>query len=383
LTVVIPIGNVEPETGTHVTDTEPSTRSVAEALKFTTTPNELDVLTIMSAGKVKVGGVVSTTVSVTVTSKLPLAVFVCESVAEQLTVVVPTGNVEPDAGKQVTGTEPSTKSLAETVKFTAMPEASVVSTVIFAGKFKVGAVVSTAETLKLAVPVLPCVSVAEQLTVVVPNANVEPEVGKQAWVFTASSGSVAEVLYVTTAPAGPVASTLKSAGTVHSGDVLSTNVTVTVKLPFAVFLCASVAEQLTVVIPTGNVEPEAGTHVTATEPSTRSVAEAVKLTTVPDGFEVFVVISVGKVNTGAVVSTTVTSKLAVPILPFVSVAVQWTVVVPNANVEPEAGEQDCVLTVSSGSVTVAIYVATAPVGPVASTLKLAGTVHTGGVVSTT
>ena len=69
---------------------------------------------------------------------------------------------------------------------------------------------------------------------------------------------MAEAEYVATAPFDPVASTLKSAGTVHTGDVLSINVTVTLKLPFAVFLCASVAEQLTVVVPTGKVEPEAG-----------------------------------------------------------------------------------------------------------------------------
>ncbi len=52
-----------------------------------------------------------------------------------------------------------------------------------------------------------------------------------------------------------------------------------------------------------------------------------------------VVILAGKVKAGAVVSTSVMLKLAVPVLPCVSVAVQWTVVVPRVNVEPEAGEQ--------------------------------------------
>ena len=71
-----------------------------------------------------------------------------------------------------------------------------------------------------------------------------------------------------------------------------------------------------------NVEPEAGEQLTATAPSTRSMAEAVKLTTVPEGLEALVVILAGNVKEGGVVSTTVTLKLAVPILPFVSVAVQ-------------------------------------------------------------
>jgi hypothetical protein len=49
--------------------------------------------------------------------------------------------------------------------------------------------------------------------------------------------------------------------------------------------------------------------------------------------------------------------------------------------DPETGEQDCELTASSGSLAEAEYVTTVPLGPVASMLKLAGIVHTGGVVS--
>ena len=50
--------------------------------------------------------------------------------------------------------------------------------------------------------------------------------------------------------------------------------TVTVKLPFAVLLCASVALQFTVVVPSAKVLPEAGEQDTGTEPSTRSVEDA-------------------------------------------------------------------------------------------------------------
>ena len=51
--------------------------------------------------------------------------------------------------------------------------------------------------------------------------------------------------------------------------------TVTPKLAWLVLLCASVAEQFTVVGPTGNVLPEAGVQLGVTAPSTRSVALAV------------------------------------------------------------------------------------------------------------
>jgi len=54
------------------------------------------------------GGVVSCTV----TMKLPLDVLPALSVAEQVTTVTPRGNVEPDAGEQVTGSGPSTLSVA-------------------------------------------------------------------------------------------------------------------------------------------------------------------------------------------------------------------------------------------------------------------------------
>ena len=50
--------------------------------------------------------------------------------------------------------------------------------------------------------------------------------------------------------------------------------TKTVNEPVAVLWWASVAEQLTVVVPRANVIPDAGLQFTGTEPSTRSVAVA-------------------------------------------------------------------------------------------------------------
>ena len=61
-------------------------------------PGSVDL--VMFCGHVMVGF----SVSVTVTVKLQLAVLPEASVAVQLTVVVPTGKVEPDAGVQDTVT---------------------------------------------------------------------------------------------------------------------------------------------------------------------------------------------------------------------------------------------------------------------------------------
>jgi hypothetical protein len=51
-------------------------------------------------------------VSRTVTVKVAVAVLLRVSSAVQVTVVVPRGNVLPDAGAQLTGRTPSTTSLA-------------------------------------------------------------------------------------------------------------------------------------------------------------------------------------------------------------------------------------------------------------------------------
>ncbi len=74
------------------------------------------------------------------------------------------------------------------------------------------------------------------------------------------------------------------------------------------------AEQVTLVVPSGKVEPEAGEQVAATEPSTMSVAEAEKVAIAPDGPVASRVISEGTVTVGGVVSTTVILKLPVPVL---------------------------------------------------------------------
>jgi hypothetical protein len=108
-TFVVPTGKVLPEDGVQFTVTDPSTMSEADAEKVTTAPDGPVASSTMSEGRVSVGGVVSTTWML----KLPDAVLPRLSVDEQFTLVVPTGKVLPEAGEQVTGRGPSTRSEAD------------------------------------------------------------------------------------------------------------------------------------------------------------------------------------------------------------------------------------------------------------------------------
>ena len=206
---------------------------------------------------------------------------------------------------------------------------------------------------------------AEQATSVTPIGNVDPEAGAQATGLGPSTRSTADAAKVTTAPAGPVASPPAAAGTVSAGTVVSTTCTVNEALPE--LPAASSAVHDTVVVPTGKVEPDAGEQVTATPPaSTTSLATTVKATTAPAGPVASTVRSLDGSTTGALVSTTFTVKLAVPVNSVLSVAEQLTVVEPSANVEPDTGAHATVRLTPAASTAVAWYVTTAPSGPAAS-----------------
>src|SRR5262245_9238821 len=86
--------------------------------------------------------IVAAAVRVIVTVNEPLLPLPRVSVLEQLTVVVPTLKVEPEAGLQVTGRDPSTASVAVALNVTGLPNGSVVVSVMFAGRLSTGAVVS-------------------------------------------------------------------------------------------------------------------------------------------------------------------------------------------------------------------------------------------------
>jgi hypothetical protein len=125
----------------------------------------------------------------------------------------------------------------------------------FPGVVITGGVVSTTLTLNVAgAEVLPDASLAVQETVVVPRGKAVPEDGLHETVGAGSTMSVALTVKLTVAVpgAGPVASAVIGAGTVTPGGVVSTTVTLNggAGAPLA-------SMQFTVVVPSGNIDPEA------------------------------------------------------------------------------------------------------------------------------
>ena len=153
------------------------------------------------------------------------------------------------------------------------PAARVASTVTSDGTVMTGAVVSLTVTMNEADPLLPRASLAVQFTVVGPSGKIVPLAGLHVGGTMPSMVSVADVVKVNAPPVAPVASIVALAGTVTTGGVVSA--TVTVNDAVLMFPRASLAVQLTVVVPSGNVAPLAGVQVTATVPSTASLAVAV------------------------------------------------------------------------------------------------------------
>jgi hypothetical protein len=270
----------------------------------------------------------------TVTLKLALPVLPCESVAVQVTFVVPTGKLLPEDGLHVGVSGPSTLSFALAEKVTLVPDGFGVLTLKLPGTLTTGGVWSTrfTVTLKLALPVFPCESVAVQVTFVVPTGKLLPEDGLQEGVSGPSTLSFALAENVTVVPPADSVSTEKSPGTDTTGGVVSFSVTVTVKEAEPVFPCESVALQVTVVVPTGKVLPEDGLHVGVSEPSTVSFALASPyVTAFPPGLSVEVVTFAGGVTVGGVVSCTVT-------VPVCSTGVRSSVVVSQVTVVCPSGK---------------------------------------------
>src|SRR5438094_56368 len=116
------------------------------------------------------------------------------------------------------------------------------------------------------------------------------------------------------------------AGSVREGGVVSR--TVTVKLPWAVLACVSVAVQFTVVVPIAKLLPEAGVHVTGRGPSHAAEALAWKVTVAPAALVASTVVLPGGLITGGVWSTTVTVAVHEAEAPLLSVTVSVTVCGP-------------------------------------------------------
>src|SRR6188508_2954316 len=142
------------------------------------------------------------------------------------------------------------------------------------------------------------------------------------------------------------------------------------------------------VLPRLNWPPDAGVQVTTGLGSTGglSVAVTVKVTTAPLAPVASTVMSGCWLTTGAVVSTTCTTKVIGWLwLLLKSRAVQDTGVLPRANWPPDAGVQVTTGFGSTGGLSVAVTVklTTAPLAPVASTVMSACWATVGAMVSWT
>ena len=104
--------------------------------------------------------------------------------------------------------------------------------------------------------------------------------------------------------------------------------------------------QVTVVVPTGRIEPLGGLHTEVTPGQLSDTEGAAKVTAalleIGQVCAATAVTFAGQVIVGGCVSLTVTVKVQELVLFELSVAVQVTVVVPLRKVEPEAGAQTTV-----------------------------------------
>jgi hypothetical protein len=208
----------------------------------------------MFAGHTTVGACVSLTV--TVNEHEP--VFDDASVVVQLTVVVPTGKVEPVAGTHTTVAPGQLSVPVGVVKFTIAEHCpAVAGVVMFAGHVTAGASVSFTVTVNEHVPVFVDASVAVHVTVVTPTGKVAPDAGTHTTVAPGQLSDAVGVVKFTTAEHWPaVFDCVMFAGHVTAGACVSCTVTVNEQLGPAVVV------QLTVVVPTGKLDPEGGVHVT-------------------------------------------------------------------------------------------------------------------------
>src|SRR5438309_5539053 len=115
---------------------------------------------------------------------------------------------------------------------------------------------------------MPAEFIAVHVTLVLPNANVEPETGVHVTVGVLTISVAVGVVYVTAAPAELVASAVISLlGAIVDGVVSRT---ITSNDDEAELPAVSLAVHVILVSPNANVEPEIGVHVATLSPSTAS-----------------------------------------------------------------------------------------------------------------
>ena len=326
VTVVVPSGN---RGGASLATDATPTASDAVALPMSTGAPPGDAASpVTSAGAAIDGGVVSTTVTrCSAVAALPAA-----SAAVQVTTVVPSGRTggasfatEAMGVASAAAPAPAASPTAIRPSAASAPSGDSASTVMGGGTRTDGGVVSTTSTRCAAVALLPDASVAFHTTVCEPSGN---ESGASLETSTACTSSTDGSPSATALRSADEASNTTSGGASMPGGVVST--TSTRCLAAASLPAASVAVQVTVVVPRGN---RAGASLVtdampdppsaaAGSPSATSFESAEAASTLTSG---------GALTDGAAVSDTATLCRAVASLPATSRAVQVTIVVPRGN----------------------------------------------------
>ena len=139
----------------------------------------------------------------------------------QRTVVTPKAKVDPEEGLQDKTGLGSQASEAEKENVTISPTGLVHSKTILLEQVTDGGMVSSNVTVKEQELVLPLASCAEQRTVVVPRAKVEPDAGTHVAVKVPLQASETDVAKVTACPLGFVHSTTILVEQVTTGAVVS------------------------------------------------------------------------------------------------------------------------------------------------------------------
>jgi hypothetical protein len=168
-----------------------------------------------------------------------------------------------------------------------------------AGQLIIGGSPSVIVTVNVHIPVLLLASITEHVTVVVPTGKFIPDAGRHVTIPTPGQLSIAVgVVYVTVAVHVPIgAACMMFIGHMMVGFCVS--LTVTVNMHIAIFIEASVAVHVTVVVPTLNIEPDVGLHITVA-PGQLSIAVGVVYMTVAlhAPIAALVVMFIGQVSEG-------------------------------------------------------------------------------------
>src|SRR2546425_2673291 len=327
MTVLVPTGKSEGALLVTVTDPQLSATVGVPRVTLVAPHRPAEALTVTSAGQEMVGGCVSLTM--TVCGQVTLLPWL--SVTVQITVLVPTGKSEGALLVTVTGPQLSATVGVPRVTLVAPHRPAEALTVTSAGQEMVGGCVSLTMTVCGQVTLLPWLSVTVQITVLVPTGKSE---GALLVTVTGPqlSATVGVPRVTLVAPHRPAeALTVTSAGQEMVGGCVSLTTTVCGQVTLLPWL--SVTVQITVLVPTG--KSEGALLVTVTGPQLSATVGVPRVTLVAPHrpAEALTVTSAGQEMVGGCVSLTMTVCGQVTLLPWLSVTVQITVLVPTGKSE--------------------------------------------------